>query len=214
MHPTIAYHFAQERIADLHRQARNGRARLDPAATDHPSAMPFGRRHNLVLAPVTYHPFSEAMSLAANLGTHVVVLHVVQYHNTLRGRGFPFESAEDAAALVRAASFDVQLHGARASSAVVTAPVSAVAARILQAATEWGAEAIVLGSYRDRGLGRWKGKGIREHIIRNSNVAVVVAPSAPPRQRRAVTTSFFVPAPRNDRFADLLGQAQPKRRGA
>ena len=149
-----------------------------------PSPLRFGGRFSRVLAPVTYHPFSEAMSLAASLGAHVLVLHVVQYHNALHGGGFAFESAEDAATLVQEAAFDVQLNGATATIATVRAPVNSVASRIVQAANEWRAEAIVLGSYRDRGLGRWKGKGIREHILRNTNVTVVVAPSVPMRQRR------------------------------
>jgi nucleotide-binding universal stress UspA family protein len=155
---------------------------------DAPSTRPFpqmfGGRFSRVLAPVTYHPFSEAMSLAASLGVQVRVLHVVQYHNTLHGGGYAFESDEDAATLVQAAAFDVQLNGTTASTAVLRAPVNTVASRILQAAYEWRAEAIVVGSYRDRGIGRLKGKGIREHIVRNSNITVVVAPSVPVRQRR------------------------------
>jgi nucleotide-binding universal stress UspA family protein len=137
-----------------------------------------------VLAPVTYQPFSEAMSLAASLGAHVRVLHVVQYYNTLHGGGFTFESDEDATALVDAAAFDVQLNGATASTAVLRAPVNSVASRILEAAHRWRAEAIVLGSHRERGIGRLKGKGIREHIVRNSNITVVVAPSVPVRRHR------------------------------
>jgi nucleotide-binding universal stress UspA family protein len=125
---------------------------LDDAPSVRPFPHTFGRRFNRVLAPVTYHPFSEAMSLAAGLGVHVRVLHVVQYHNTLHGGGFAFESEEDAATLVEAAAFDVQLNGAAASTAVLRAPVNSVASRILQAARGWGAEAIVLGSYRDRGM--------------------------------------------------------------
>jgi nucleotide-binding universal stress UspA family protein len=144
----------------------------------------FGGRFTRVLAPVTYQPFSEAMSLAASLGAHVRVLHVVQYHNTLHGGGFTFESDEDATALVDAAAFDVQLNGSAASTAVLRAPANSVASRILDAARGWRAEAIVLGSYRDRGIGRLKGKGIREHIVRQSKITVVVAPNVPVRQRR------------------------------
>ncbi len=84
----------------------------DDAPSIRPFPAIFGRRFSRVLAPVTYHPFSEAMSLAASLGVHVQVLHVVQYHNTLHGGGFAFECGEDAAALVQAAAFDVQLNGA------------------------------------------------------------------------------------------------------
>jgi nucleotide-binding universal stress UspA family protein len=147
----------------------------------------FGRRFSRVLAPVTYHPFSEAMSLAASLGEHVRVLHVVQYHNALHGGGFSFEPEHEAARLVQAAAFDLHLKGATASTAVVRAPVHSVASSILQDAIKWGAEAIVLGSYRDRGIGKLKGKGIREHIVRNSNLTVVVAPTIRRRKREATT---------------------------
>jgi hypothetical protein len=69
---------------------RRARRAADPPAIS-PPGQHRGDRFNRVLAAVSHQPFSEAMSLAATLGTHVRVVDVVPFHNAFHGGGFPFE---------------------------------------------------------------------------------------------------------------------------
>jgi nucleotide-binding universal stress UspA family protein len=140
------------------------------------------KSRRVVAAIAAFQPYSCAMSLAASLGTEILVFHVLECHP---GGAFPLQTAEEARRLVRGAAFEVQLNGASATGAIVAASVNGVASQIAHAAAQWGAEVIVLGSRRHKGIRRLTGRGVRDQLLRRSNLPVVVAPCEAQSQPRS-----------------------------
>lgn len=126
-----------------------------------------------------------AARLAGRCGAVVRVLHVVTYVG--RGCRAPLVGPDEAARLTERAVFTLRMAGVGAQGSIRYAPVNAVGLRILQEAREFGADAIVLGALHRRGLSRLRGTGVREDVLRRSEVPVltVPAPVRPPGGRSA-----------------------------
>ena len=102
----------------------------------------------------------------------------------------PLESLADAQELVEQAVLNLRMAGFSADGEVCSTRDLHVANRIVEAATDWNCEAIVLGSCRYRGINRLHAGGVRERILRLSSLPLIVAPmplgSGLPRARWSV----------------------------
>ena len=139
---------------------------------------PWRRLARVVVAIDGLRASEGILALAAGVGDHVMVVHAVEYYIGHLG-AFPLISDEEATRVVESAAFEARLHGSAATTAVLWGSGTPVANRIVQAAESWGAQAIVLGSRRIRGVRRLRGRGTREKILRASNLPVLVSPSEP-----------------------------------
>jgi nucleotide-binding universal stress UspA family protein len=143
-----------------------------------------GKRFETVLALVQDLDSDEgAIGLAASLADHVLVLHAIECYIGLAGF-FPLETIEEARRTVEVACFEVGVQGSRWSAAILPASGLPTAGRILRVAEERQAQAIVVGSPRPRRWRRARGGGLREQVIRSTNLTVVVAPSTVPTPSR------------------------------
>jgi nucleotide-binding universal stress UspA family protein len=117
--------------------------------------------------------FAGALAQRCDASVHVV--HVNE--RILGGSGVTYRSRQEATDLVRVAVR--QLADSRVSSggSVCVAPYRGVPARIVAAAHDSGADAIVLGSTRNRRLGRLLAAQVRERTTRLTSLPVLTAPS-------------------------------------
>ncbi|HEY1828538.1 MAG TPA: universal stress protein [Acidimicrobiales bacterium] len=116
-----------------------------------------------------------ACGLAPRCGARVHVLHVNEY--LVAGGGTTLRSREEALALVTAAVDDLRRCGVGASASVRVAHYRKVAHCIVEAAEEQHAGAIILGSRRQRRLGRLFSPQVRERVTRLGSLPVLTAPS-------------------------------------
>jgi nucleotide-binding universal stress UspA family protein len=114
------------------------------------------------------------MGLASEQQARVRVIHVRELSRSVRIP--PLETLTDAQTLVEQAVLNLRMAGLSADGEVCSTRDLHVANRIVEAATDWNCEAIVLGSRRYRGIGRLCGSGVRERILRLSSLPLVVAP--------------------------------------
>jgi nucleotide-binding universal stress UspA family protein len=89
----------------------------------------------------------------------------------------PLETPTEAEHLVRDAVHSLQMRGVAAEGRYVSVLQEHVARRIVDEASLWECQAIVLGSRRLHGIGRLSGRGVRERILRLSSLPVLVAPT-------------------------------------
>ncbi len=92
-------------------------------------------------------------------------------------RVLPLETPAEAEDLVREAVHSLQLLGVAAEGRSVSVLQENVARRIVEEASLWECQAIVLGSRRLHGIARLSGRGVRERILRLSSLPVLVAPT-------------------------------------
>lgn len=92
-------------------------------------------------------------------------------------RALPLENPDEAAELVREAVRSLQRLGVTADGRSCSVLQEHVARRIVEEASLWECQAILLGSRRLHGVARLSGRGVREHILRLSVLPVLVAPT-------------------------------------
>jgi nucleotide-binding universal stress UspA family protein len=116
-----------------------------------------------------------AGGIAAANDASVRVLHIRELPRM--ARALPLENPDDAAGLVREAVRSLQWLGVTADGRSCSVLQEHVARRIVEEASLWECQAIVLGSRRLHGVARLSGRGVREHILRLSSLPVLVAPT-------------------------------------
>jgi nucleotide-binding universal stress UspA family protein len=116
-----------------------------------------------------------ASALARSSGASVHVLHVNEY--LVGGRGVTLQTASDATKLVSNAMEELCAGGILSDGSVCPATYRQVPQRIVEAARQRGAGAIVLGSNRRRHLHRLFSANVRERATRLTPLPVLTAPA-------------------------------------
>jgi nucleotide-binding universal stress UspA family protein len=116
-----------------------------------------------------------ATALARRTGATVHVLHVNE--RLVGGNGLTLRSRLEATDLVSLALRQIADAGVRAGGSVSVSSYRAVPARIVAVAYERSADAIVLGSNRNRRLARLFSTRVRERTTRLTSLPVLTAPS-------------------------------------
>ena len=126
--------------------------------------------------------------VASANGASVTLLHIREVPRM--ARALPLETPNEAEELVRDAVMSLRELGIAADGLSCSMQQDHVAKRIVHEALRWECQAIVLGSRRLRGIGRLSSGGVRERILRQTFLPVLVAPAAesngiywPPRFR-------------------------------
>jgi nucleotide-binding universal stress UspA family protein len=118
-----------------------------------------------------------AAELATVAGAEVTVLHVRE--RAVHPRVPSLESPTDAQALVDEAVFCLRQAGIVTEGRMRSLRADHVARCITYESKESRCDAIVLGSRRLRGIERASGRGVRERVIRSTELPVLVAPATP-----------------------------------
>lgn len=116
-----------------------------------------------------------AAALAQRTGSSVHVLHVNE--RLVAGNGVTLRPRHEAAEFVSETVRQLADIGVRADGSVRVSSYRRVADRIVATANERGAGAIVLGSHRNRRLGRLFSAGVRERTTRLTTLPVLTAPA-------------------------------------
>jgi nucleotide-binding universal stress UspA family protein len=116
-----------------------------------------------------------AAALARRTGATVHVLHVNE--RLVGGNGVTLRSARESTDLVTAAVGQLADAGVRAGGSVCVSSYRNVPERIVSTALGRSADAIVLGSTRNRRLGRLFSPQVRERTTRLTALPVLTAPS-------------------------------------
>jgi nucleotide-binding universal stress UspA family protein len=124
------------------------------------------------------------IGLAAKSGASVTVFHVRELNRSLRIP--PLETVAAAQLLVDHVVLRMQLAGIATEGHLCSARDEDVARRIVDEASHRMCDAIVLGSLRLRGFHRVSGHGIRERVLQNSPLPVIVTPTTLRSGMRAV----------------------------
>jgi nucleotide-binding universal stress UspA family protein len=114
-------------------------------------------------------------ALAMRTGASVHVLHVNE--RLVGGNGVTLRTRLEASDLVSGAVHQLVDAGVRASGSVCVSSYRHVPERIVAVAQERAAGAIVLGSHRNRRLGRLFSTRVRERTTRLSSLPVLTAPA-------------------------------------
>jgi nucleotide-binding universal stress UspA family protein len=114
--------------------------------------------------------------LATATHSDVRVLHL----RTLSkwARVAPLETPDQAEDLVREAVLTMRLAGLGAEGRSRSVSETQVGLRIVEESLYWVCDAIVLGTRRRHGIGRFSGGGVRERVVRWSPLPVLTAPPA------------------------------------
>jgi nucleotide-binding universal stress UspA family protein len=133
-----------------------------------------------ILLAIDDSPASEmatafAGALAAHSRGSVHVFYVNEF--LVSGRGATLLGREEARDLVAAAMEQLQEAGVRSSGSCCVASYLHVPGCIARAASEIEADAIILGSHRQRRLGRLFSLKVRERTTRLSSLPVLTAPA-------------------------------------
>jgi nucleotide-binding universal stress UspA family protein len=150
-----------------------------------------------ILLAIDDSPASEMATVYAGaLATHgrssVHVFHVNEYLVT--GRGVTLRTRDEARALVAQAVEQLGQAGVPADGSSCVASYRHVPARIVETALAHGADAIVLGSRRERGLSRLFSPQVRERTTRLSVLPMLTAPSPLGRIRPGVPFADVIEA--------------------
>jgi nucleotide-binding universal stress UspA family protein len=113
--------------------------------------------------------------LAVANGCSVRVLHVREFSHL--GRVPPIETQADAEELVADAVFRLRMHGVGAGCRARSSLRDGVAERIVEEAMYHECDAIVLGSRRLHGYTRLSAQGVRERVLRLSDLPLIIAPT-------------------------------------
>lgn len=119
---------------------------------------------------------SFVSALARHTGCMVRVLHVHELVAGGRGAG-RWSGGAGAVEVIEAAVQALGDAGVQAQGIVRTANAVEVAACIATAATEWGADVVVLGSRRVHRPAWWQRPGMRELVTRETALPVLIAPA-------------------------------------
>ena len=145
-------------------------------------------RDRLLLAIDQFEPGQAAVDftigLAGKSGASVTVFHVTEHNRSLRVP--PLETLAEAQLLVDHTVLRMQVAGIAADGRLCSARDEDVARRIVDEASRRKCDAIVLGSLRLRGFHRVSGHGIRERVLQNSPLPVIVTPTTLHSGMRAV----------------------------
>jgi nucleotide-binding universal stress UspA family protein len=117
--------------------------------------------------------FATALAVRAGATAHVV--HVNE--RLVGGRGVTLRTRDEATELVSSALRYMADHDVQADGSVRVASYRGVAAAIVDTARDREGGAIVLGSHRNRRLGRLFSAQVRERTTRQTTLPVLVAPS-------------------------------------
>ena len=116
-----------------------------------------------------------AGSLARRTGASIHVLHVNE--RIVAGNGATLRTSDEVSALVSNAVHQLAESGLRASGSACASTYRGVPARIVAKADQESADAIVLGSTRNRRWGRLFSAQVRERTTRLTALPVLTAPS-------------------------------------
>jgi nucleotide-binding universal stress UspA family protein len=115
------------------------------------------------------------VALANRTGATVHVLHVNE--RLVGGNGVTLRSRQESTDLVETAMRQLAEGGVRADGSVCVSSYRGVPKQIVAAALERSADAVVLGSTRNRRLGRLFSAQVRERTTRLTALPVLTAPS-------------------------------------
>jgi len=118
---------------------------------------------------------SFATALAAQNSGAVRVVHVNEY--LVGGRGFTVETKVEAISHLEKAVSALRAAGIPTEGSLYLTSCFGVDARIANAAHDWSADVIVLGSRRRRRFARLGGKGMRERVTSLTSLPVLTAPA-------------------------------------
>jgi nucleotide-binding universal stress UspA family protein len=103
------------------------------------------------------------------------VVHVNEY--LVGGRGFTVATQAEAISHLESAVQTLREAGVSAGGSLYLTSCFGVEARIVNAAHDWAADVIVMGSRRQRRFGRFGGKGMRDRVMAQTALPVLVAPA-------------------------------------
>ena len=106
---------------------------------------------------------SFATAMARESGAAVRVVHVNEY--LVGGRGYTVETQAEAMARLEGAVGALRGAGIPTEGSLYLTNCFGVESRIANAAHDWSADVIVLGSRRRRRFGRFAGQGMRERVL-------------------------------------------------
>jgi nucleotide-binding universal stress UspA family protein len=135
---------------------------------------------------------SFATALAQQYSSAVRVVHVNEY--LVGGRGLAAETQSEAIGHLERAVSALRAAGIATQGSLYLTSVFGVEARIVNAAHDWSADLIVLGSRRRRRLARWAGKGMREKVTSLTSLPVLTAPAPLAVASGSALGSFEPPA--------------------
>ena len=115
------------------------------------------------------------IGLARTIGTDVRVIHVREVSRL--SAVLTLEDPHEAHSLVEKAVVSLRMAGVNAEGRIRTLPEDRVAHAVVEESAVHGSDAVVLGARRLRGISRVSGRGVRERILRDSALPVIVAPS-------------------------------------
>jgi nucleotide-binding universal stress UspA family protein len=118
---------------------------------------------------------SFATAMARESSASVRVVHVNEY--LVGGRGFAIETQSEAIAHLENAVNSLRAAGIRTEGTLYLTSCFGVEARITNAAHDWSADVIVLGSRRRRRFSLFASKGIRERVTALTSLPVLTAPA-------------------------------------
>jgi nucleotide-binding universal stress UspA family protein len=101
----------------------------------------------------------------------VRVVHIVDHAPP---SGLTLETRDEAASLVEEAVFALRMAGVGAHGAVRHSRLGRVGLKLLEEASNWSADAIVLGARRAVGWQRLLSRGVREQVLRRSTIVTVL----------------------------------------
>jgi nucleotide-binding universal stress UspA family protein len=118
---------------------------------------------------------SFATALAQQSSGAVRVVHVNEY--LVGGRGFTVETQSEAIGQLEKAVAALRAVGIPTEGSLYLTSCFGVETRIANAASDWSADVIVLGSRRRRRFGRFGGQGMRERVTSLTALPVLTAPA-------------------------------------
>jgi nucleotide-binding universal stress UspA family protein len=118
---------------------------------------------------------SFAMSLAQKSSSSVRVVYVNEY--LVGGRGFTVKTQAEAISHLENAVNALRVAGIPTEGSLYLTSCFGVDARITNAASDWSADVIVLGSRRKHRFARFGGKGMRERVTALTALPVLTAPA-------------------------------------
>jgi nucleotide-binding universal stress UspA family protein len=160
----------------------------------------FGMWSSLLFALDQFESGQRALEFVSDVAVghdcSVRVLHIRELSHMARVP--PIETPADADELVADAVFRLRMCGVGAGGRSRTSLRDRVAERIVEEAMYHECEAIVLGSRRLHGYARLSAQGVRERVIRLSDLPLIIAPTS--------TVNGFV-------SPSILGQGAPRSGG-
>jgi nucleotide-binding universal stress UspA family protein len=118
---------------------------------------------------------SFALAMAKQSSASVRVVHVNEF--LVGGRGHTVRTQAEAIEHLEGAVRTLRSAGIPTEGALYLTNAFSIDRRIVNAAHDWSANVIVLGSRRQRRFSRFAGKGIRDRVISMTSLPVLAAPA-------------------------------------